>query len=856
MQQIQVFAIVTEFVFMTRHLEEYLRLWFISFYKRRIMSMLKLLFFIGLFFAFEIPAVTWPGTSSVIKKDPMIELQIKNILNSMSIEEKVAQMIQAEIKFITPDDLKQYPLGSILNGGGSFPNDNKLSKISDWVNLADSFYNASINSGKNIPIIWGTDAVHGHNNVIGATIFPHNIGLGATNNPKLIEKIGEATALEVLATGIDWVFAPTVAVVRNDRWGRTYEGYSEDPGIVKKYAESMINGLQGKSHNILNQNHLIATAKHFIGDGGTQDGTDQGDNTSNEDELISIHAQGYITAINAGAQTVMASFNSWKGMKLHGHKYLLTDVLKGKISFDGFVVGDWNGHGQVPGCQNDSCPQAINAGVDMLMAPQDWKSLFNNTVRQIKNGEIELSRIDDAVTRILRVKIRYGLFDLGKPSKRKHAGDEKMVGAQYHRDVANQAVRESLVLLKNTNNILPLNANSNVLVAGSGADNIGKQSGGWSITWQGTGNTNSDFPGGSSIYSGIENAIKRGGGKVNLSLTGEYTSRPDFAIVVFGEEPYAEGQGDLLNLFYGIKYSNDIELLKKIKSQGIPVVSIFITGRPLWINPELNASDAFVVAWLPGSEGKGVSDVLIRKNNGKVNFDFKGKLSFSWPNHALQTDLNLGDKNYKPLFPYGFGLNYSTRCNLGDNLSENPFPQGDEPGSSDKIDIFIGRPVSPFKTYVSDSGNSKKEIVAGIGESANLVVKSMAVDKETQEDARQITFNGTETGSYFFESDKQVNLSHYSDTNGALSFYLRRDSSTSGPLMLEMNQASLDITHLVGQLKPKEWTKLTVPLSCFTSRGLDLRSLKRSFAIVTNGSATISLANIKVDAKSISTICP
>jgi beta-glucosidase len=818
--------------------------------------MLKLLSIVSLLFAFKISAQTWPSTSSVIKQDPAIEKQILDILNTMSIEEKVAQMIQAEIKFIAPDDLKQYPLGSILNGGGSFPNDNKLAKISDWVKVADDFYNASIESGKNIPIIWGTDAVHGHNNVIGATIFPHNIGLGATNNPNLIEKIGKATALEVLATGIDWVFAPTVAVVRNDRWGRAYEGYSEEPSIVKKYAESMINGLQGKNDNILNQNHLIATAKHFIGDGGTQDGIDQGNNSSTEDELISIHAQGYVSAINAGAQTVMASFNSWKGIKLHGHKYLLTDVLKGKMNFDGFVIGDWNGHGQVPGCRNDSCPQAINAGVDMFMAPQDWKSLFNNTIKQVKNGEIELARINDAVTRILRVKIRYGIYNLGEPSTRKHAGNESLVGSQYHREVATQAVRESLVLLKNTNNILPLSADSNVLVAGSGADNIGKQSGGWSITWQGTGNTSSDFPGASSIYSGIKKALNLGGGQATLSHNGDYILKPDVAIVVFGEEPYAEGQGDIKNLYYGSTYPQDIALLKKLKSQGIPVVSIFITGRPLWVNPELNSSDAFVVAWLPGSEGVGVSDVLIRKNNGEVNFDFKGELSFSWPSHANQTDLNIGGTNYKPLFPFGFGLNYSQTDNLGDNLSENPFPQGDDPGSSDKLEIFNGRPVSPFKTFVSDSANSMKEIVAGIGESANKVVKSVAIDKDTQEDARQITFSGAESGSYFFESENSINLSNYSETNGAVSFYLRKDSFVAEPFLLEMNQSSVDITNLINDLKPKQWTKLTVPLSCFVSRGLNLRNIKRSFSIVSNGSAMISLADVRIDAKSMKTVCP
>lgn len=818
--------------------------------------MLKLLSLLSLFITLNSFAATWPTTNSVIKKDPAVEKRIQEFLKSMSLEEKVAQMIQAEIKHVKPADLKQFPLGSILNGGGSFPYNNKNAKISDWVKLADSYYEASIKSAKSIPIMWGTDAVHGHNNVIGATIFPHNIGLGAANNPSLIEEIGKATALEVLATGIDWIFAPTVAVVRNDRWGRTYEGYAEDPAIVKSYATKMIEGLQGKKGAILNENHLVATAKHFIGDGGTLDGADQGNNTTTEKELIRIHAQGYVNALNAGAQTVMASFNSWNGTKIHGYKYLLTEVLKKKMNFDGFVIGDWNGHGQVPGCTNDSCPQAINAGVDMLMAPQDWKALHFNTVGQVKSGEISMARLNDAVARILRVKIRYGLFELGAPSTRKHAGYEKLVGAKKHRDVARQAVRESLVLLKNKNNILPLSANSNVLVAGSGANNIGKQSGGWSITWQGTGNSNSDFPGASSIYKGVNKALNLGGGASTLNINGDFITKPDVAIVVFGEEPYAEGQGDIPNLFYGSRYSEDIKLLKKLKAQQIPVVSIFITGRPLWTNPELNASDAFVVAWLPGSEGAGVADVLIKKANGQNNFDFKGKLSFSWPSHANQASLNIGDKTYRPLFPYGFGLTYSDTDNLGDDLAENPFPQGGGPGSKSEVSIFAGRPMAPFKTFVADSANPQKEIAVGVGESANKKIIAIAVDKDVQEDARQITFAGGENASYFFESKSSINLANYVKSKGALSFYMRKDSSISDSIFLTMNQSKINMTKLINNLQINSWKKVIVPLSCYTSRGLNLRSLKKSFSIETTGNLKVSLADIKIIAKTDYNICP
>lgn len=822
------------------------------------LKLLSLFALIGLAFilTYELEAASWPVPESVIKKNPLIEAKVKEILNSMTIEEKVAQMIQAEIKHIKPEDLKTYPLGSILNGGGSFPYNNKFSKAADWVALASTYYNASIQSGKNIPIIWGTDAVHGHNNLVGATLFPHNIGLGATNNEKLIEEIGKATALEVLSTGVDWIFAPTVAVVRNDRWGRAYEGYSEDPLIVKKYAEHMIYGIQGKNNNILNENHLLATAKHFIGDGGTVDGKDQGNNTSSEDELIRIHAQGYVSALSAGAQTVMASFNSWNGIKVHGYKYLLTDVLKQKMNFDGFVIGDWNGHGQIPGCRNDSCAQAINAGVDMLMAPEDWKKLIHNTLEQIKNGEIKKSRIDDAVTRILRVKIRYGLFELSSPSFRKHAGSEKYIGSPEHRSIARQAVRESLVLLKNKNNILPLQANSKILVAGSGADNIGKQSGGWTLSWQGTGNSNADFPGATSIFSGINQATLLGGGQAILSSNGEFQTRPDVAIVVFGEDPYAEGQGDIKNLYYRERYPDDLKLIQKLKSQNIPVISIFLTGRPLWINPELNASDAFVVAWLPGSEGAGISDVLIRKPDGSINFDIKGKLSFSWPLHANQDNLNKDDLDYKPLFPYGYGLTFNDTDDLNDNLSENPFPDGNNTDPRSELLIFNGRPTSIVKTFVIDEAGIKKELFGGIGESTNKVIKSIAIDRLIQEDSRQLSFDGKESGTYFFESNEHIDISSFGESNGALMFYLRPDMEVQGPIELSMNTSTIHLENLINENMINQWQEISIPLKCFTKIGLDLSKMKRIFSLSSKGNAKLSISLIKIISKSNFTTCP
>jgi beta-glucosidase len=596
-------------------------------------------------------------------QDPQIEGKVAALLARMTLEQKVGQMVQADIRSLTPEDVRKYRLGSVLNGGGAWPGENKHASVADWVALADRYYDASMDTANGalaIPIMWGTDAVHGHNNVIGATLFPHNIGLGAANDPDLMERIAAATAREVAATGLDWTFAPVVAVVRDDRWGRTYESYSEDPEIVRVYAERFVRGLQGTpgSREFLDFSHVLATAKHFIGDGGTTDGIDRGDTQVSEADLLRIHGPGYTAAIKAGVQTVMASYNSWNGLKLHGHQHLLTGLLKQQMGFDGIVVSDWDGVDEVQGCSKDKCAQAINAGIDMVMVPTDWKNFIGNTLEQVRSEKIPLARIDDAVTRILRVKYRAGLFEKGRPSSRPLANKRELVGAPEHREVARQAVRESLVLLKNDRGLLPLRRKSHVLVVGDGADDISRQAGGWTITWQGTENSNADFPGVTSIQQGIVRAVTEAGGKVSSSVDGLQQARPDFAIVVFGENPYAEWFGDLRSLDYRGAGGAELALLQRLRDASVPRACVFLTGRPLWIEPELAACDAFVVAWLPGSEGGGIADVLFRKVSGKVNYNFVGKLSFSWPRTASQTALNRNDPNYDPLFPYGFGLRY------------------------------------------------------------------------------------------------------------------------------------------------------------------------------------------------------
>lgn len=805
----------------------------------------------------------WPQQAPAIKVDPELEQKIAALLATMTLEQKVAQMIQPEIRDITVEDMRKYGFGSYLNGGGAYPNNDKHATPADWIALAESFYQASIDDsldGSSIPTMWGTDAVHGHNNVIGATLFPHNIGLGAADNPKLIEQIAAITAKEVMVTGIDWVFAPTVAVVRDDRWGRTYEGYSEDPRIVREYSFAIVEGLQGAVEgDFLTDQHVLSTVKHFLGDGGTEKGVDQGNNIASEHDLYAIHAQGYVGGLSAGAQSVMASFNSWNGEKIHGNQYLLTDVLKGRFAFDGFVVGDWNGHGQVAGCTNESCAQAVNAGLDIFMVPTAaWKPLYNNTIEQVKRGEIALSRIDDAVSRILRVKFRAGLFDKPSPAKRPLSGKTELIGQQSHREVARQAVRESLVLLKNKQNLLPLSPKLNVLVAGDAADNIGKQSGGWTITWQGTDNQNSDFPGASSIFSGINATVHQAGGTATLNVNGDFdvANKPDVAIVVFGEEPYAEGNGDIDNLEYQRGDKRDLALLKKLTSQGIPVVSVFISGRPMWVNAEFNQSDAFVAAWLPGSEGNGVADVLFTNAEGKVQYDFKGKLSFSWPATPQQTTVNrpldhqsgAASTVYLPLLPYGYGLRYQS------NLSEHITLEGlseDNLSSAQTLEdlaLFERAVKSPWSMFIA-TPTEREGLSSSVASNSALTIRTM--DRVVQEDARLVKFNGAELGTVGLISNFPRDFRAFSDSEAALSLSIKVDNDLTHPLWLGMAcegecRPQFDIAGLV---KPSEWQNISVSLRCFNQDTMDFSKIVSPFYLATAAKVQLSFSDVVIQAK-------
>lgn len=800
------------------------------------------------------PAAIWPKLEIPRQGNAEEEAKVAKLLAAMTLEQKIAQMVQPEIRDITVEDMRKYGFGSYLNGGGSFPAGNKHATPADWIKLAEDMYQASIDAsqdGSTIPTIWGTDAVHGHNNVIGATLFPHNIGLGAANNPDLIEQIAKATAREVMVTGIDWVFAPTVAVVRDDRWGRTYEGYSEDPEIVRNYAAAIVKGLQGAPDgDFLGNERVISTVKHFLGDGGTEAGIDQGDNISTEQQLFDIHAQGYVGGLQAGSQTVMASFNSWHGEKIHGNKYLLTDVLKTRMGFDGLVVGDWNGHGQIKGCSNDNCAAAANAGLDVYMVPTPaWKPLYENLIAQAKSGEIPQSRIDDAVTRILRVKVRAGLFEKPSPAKRPLSGKTEIIGSAEHRAVAAAAVQQSLVLLKNQQNLLPLNPTQKILVTGQGADNIGMQSGGWTITWQGTGNNNTDFPGGSSIYAGIKTQVETAGGQVQLSSDGSYQQKPDVAIVVFGEQPYAEGNGDIDNVEYQRGNKADLALLKKLQADGIKVVSLFISGRPLWVNAELNASDAFVAIWLPGSEGHAIAPVLFSDKDGKVQQDFRGKLSFSWPNGPDQTKVNKADADYQPLFAYGYGLTYADTPEQAASLFSTPLTETSTSQTSVSALPLFDRDIKAPWQFVLQS--AKQSAAVSSNQQTLGAVKLQSFDRKVQEDARLISFDGSAKAAVELRSNFPRDLRAFGNKEAVLSLMLKLDSPVTAPVELSMlcNEqcsASLDISPQLQQLKAGVWTELQVDVSCFTSKGVDLAQIAVPLSLSSSAALQLSFAELQL----------
>lgn len=587
-----------------------------------------------------------PAPKKLSSYDP----QVKKLLAQMTLDEKIGQMTQPEQSALRDQaDIENYFVGSLLSGGDSDPKEGN--SFEAWTNLYNRLQAHTAKTRLKIPILYGIDAVHGHNNVIGAVIFPHNVGLGCTRNPGLVQKIAKATAEEVRATGIQWAFAPCVTVPQDIRWGRTYEGFSEDPAVVAELGGAAVRGMQGM--DLANPVAVLACAKHYIGDGGTTFGSaqggkglDQGDTRVDEETLRRIHLPGYIAAIKEGVGTIMPSYSSWNGVKCSASKRLLTDILKNELGFEGFLISDYNALDQLSPDFKEGVAISINAGMDMAMVPQRYRQYYDNLKALVQEGKVPMSRVDDAVTRILRVKFAMGMMD----PKRSQMADPKLqksFGSEEHRKLARQAVRESVVLLKNEGRALPASKKvKKIVVAGKSADNIGNQCGGWTIDWQGK--TGPVTTGGTTILAAIKASVSKDT-QVTYSADGTGAAGADLAIAVIGEMPYAEMKGDSATLALP---AEDAATVANLKAAGVPVVTVVLSGRPVILGDVLGNSNAVVAAWLPGTEGAGVVDVLFG--------DFKptGKLGYSWPKSVAQLPMNMHVANYDPLFKVGYGLSY------------------------------------------------------------------------------------------------------------------------------------------------------------------------------------------------------
>ncbi|MFD1830972.1 glycoside hydrolase family 3 N-terminal domain-containing protein [Streptomyces desertarenae] len=575
-------------------------------------------------------------------EDPALPVddRVEDLLSRMSLDDKIGQMTQVDRGALeNRSDLAAYRIGSVLSGGGSAPTPNTPQA---WAEMYDSFQRTALSTPLGIPVIYGVDAVHGHNNVRGATIFPHNIGLGATRDPGLVERIGRATAEEVSGTGIDWTFAPCLCVARDDRWGRTYESFGETPEIPSAMT-TLIDGLQGASLDA--PGSILATAKHYIGDGGTTGGDDQGDTRLSEAELREVHLPPFREAVERGVGSVMVSYSSWNGVKMHGHRYLITDVLKGELGFTGFVVSDWAGVDQLDGRQGFTAAEvrdAVNAGIDMVMVPHDYRRFIELLRGEVRAGRVPMERIDDANRRILAKKFELGLFENPYTDRSYTAG----IGSAEHRELAREAVRKSQTLLKNDGGVLPLDTSAKVFVAGKNADDIGNQSGGWTITWQGG---SGDVTPGTTVLEGMRAAASDPSRVVYDRYGNGIDGSYDVAVAVVGETPYAEMEGDRPGSM-GLD-QEDLATLSRLRAAGVPVVVVLVSGRPLDIAGQLGGWDALLAAWLPGTEGAGVADVLYGDHAPT------GKLPMTWMRSAGQQPINDGDGK-EALFPLGHGLTY------------------------------------------------------------------------------------------------------------------------------------------------------------------------------------------------------
>lgn len=853
------------------------------------------------------PLSEWPRLTSAIPRDAEVERRVAEILGQLTLQEKVGQMIQPELAELTCEDVREYRIGSALNGAGIWPGGKRHASVADWVETIDRFWTAAEEAWRDrpfrIPFMWATDAVHGHNNVHGATIFPHNIGLGAAGDPDLVRRIGEATAREVAATGMDWIFAPTVTTPRDRRWGRYYEGYSEDPAVVHAYGRAMVEGLQGDVTALRTDGKVLATLKHWIADGGTENGSDRGIARCSEDVLRNIHAQGFLAGIEAGAQCVMVSFSSWDNPanydhtpgraqpynhKVHGSRYLITDVLKNALGFDGVVISDWDAHAEVAGCSPGDAGYAINAGLDVLMVAgrEDWQSVYRTTIRQVRDGVIPMARIDDAVTRILRVKMRAGLWDKPRPRDRAlTAPGTGIVGCAEHRALAREAARASLVLLKNTPGLLPLSRTARVLVTGSAADDLSKQCGGWTLSWQGDDVDRADLPDGTTLADAVRLVVGAERCVVDPALEHADPADFDVALVALGEDAYAEMRGTLKpwrSIGYAdlkLSYARDLKVLRRLDAANLPVVSVLFTGRPLYCTEEINLSDAFVVAWLPGPYAQGLTDVLFAAEPGAPAHDFRGRLPSSWPrtrdsaavnripphlpDYRVPAEETAPEGRHTPLFEVGYGLSLRDEAPATGPL---PLDEPPEPPPAPAVDgplRVLDAQGTPYRLRVGGHNTWSGKDVPLTGPMRSLIVHSDPVPAPSGAGRApdgsapggggtglRLRFRG-HPAFFYAESPtgEPADLRGHLEAGAHVRFLARVIEPPSSALFLACHddypaQPGVDLAPLLRQAPPEQWTVVSVPLAELDAAGMDLRHVDVPFMLYTEGTALLEIADV------------
>jgi len=843
----------------------------------------------------------WPKITPDVRPDPSIEVKISSILEQMTLEEKIGQMIQPEMQQLTPEEAGRYKFGSALNGAGVWPNRDKFTSAKQWAEVVDEYWSAVDSSYEGrpfrIPFMWACDAVHGHNNLYGATIFPHNIGLGAARDPDLIESIGRITAKEIAASGMDWTFAPTVAVPTDRRWGRYFEGYGENPEIAYAYAGRMVRGLQNAVGLDQLDQQVMASIKHWVGDGGTLNGIDRGVASCSEIELLNHHAMGYISALRAGAMVVMTSFSSWDhplnydhcpdegvpyNYKMHGSRYLMNDILKEKMDFQGVIITDWDGHAEVSKCTLGDARYVFNAGVDILMveARQDWMSVYHNTVEDVIRGKITHNRIDDAVRRILRMKFHAHLWDKPRPRERSLVVAKNIAEWKEHREVARDAVRKSLVLLKNDNEILPLARSSRVLLTGSGVDNIQKQTGGWSLSWQSTDVVLNDFPHASTIAMAVKSIV----GNQNClcdPLLDKHANTSDFdvALVVIGEDAYAEMKGDIRpwrTLEYAAlkpSYESDMAIIRRLRKDKIAVVTILLSGRPLYVNEEINLSDAFVVAWLPGTESQGITDILFRTSDEKISHDFHGRLPVDWPTKKYSftattclssgkyvrsaDDPMLSGKDSSSAFTYGYGLNYSQSTNSTihqdirlDLDDSEPLPPPTEP-ESQSWQVFGEGATNNLILRVAGNGLWVGGDVSRTRPTDVLLGNLYPINYTGENDGISVLFNGRIASIYVQDCDQlPKDMRGYVEAGAELVFEIKMVSHPKKNVLLACHdgypsQGAIDITERLLNLPLGVWSSIDVPLLKLAEAGSEFQHINTPFMLYTEGSIAFDLGRVR-----------